>query len=123
VKGAQLQALRKELEVLAMREVESTDKYFARTMYIANRMTTHGERMEQILVVEKILCSLASQFNYVVCSIEESNDVTTFSIDELQSSFLVQEQHMKPLNQEIDNEQALKFSNAGIGYGCGRGLS
>ena len=80
--------------------------------------------MDQTLVVEKILRSLTSKFNYVVCSIEESNDVTTLSIDELQSSLLVQEQRMKSYNQEFDVEQALKVSNGGrgsVGFGRGRG--
>jgi hypothetical protein len=42
----------------------------------------------------KVLCMkedkflMTSRFEYVVSSIEESNDVTTLSIDELQSSLL-----------------------------------
>jgi len=50
--------------------------------------------MDQTLVVEKIMRSLTSKFNYVVCSIEQSNDVTALSINELQSSLLVQEQRV-----------------------------
>jgi hypothetical protein len=71
---------------------ETVDDYFARTLTIANKMTFHGERMKQvtlvekILVVEKILRSIPAKFNYVMCSIEESNDVTTLSIDELHST-------------------------------------
>jgi len=83
VKRAQLQDLRKEFEILAMKEGETIDEYFVRTLSIASKMITQGEKMDQTLVVEKILRSLASKFNYVVCSIEESNDVTTLSIDEL----------------------------------------
>jgi len=52
--------------------------------------------------------------------------MTTLFIDELQSSLLVQEQHMKFQNQEIDIEQALKVSNGergSMGYGRGRGRS
>jgi len=62
----------------------------------------------------------------VVCSIEESNDVTTLSINELQSSLLVQEQHMKSPNQDFEIEQALKVSNGGrgyVGYCRGKGSS
>ncbi|GAU45313.1 hypothetical protein TSUD_300420 [Trifolium subterraneum] len=84
VKRAHLQALRKEFEVLAMREGESVTEYFARTLAIANRMTAQGERMDQVVIVEKILRSMTPKFNYVVCSIEEANDVTTLSIDEIQ---------------------------------------
>jgi hypothetical protein len=63
------------------------NEYFARTLAIANHMTSHGERMEQVMVVEKILRSMPAKFNYVVCSIEQSNDVTTLSIDELQATY------------------------------------
>jgi len=85
-----------------MREGESIDGYFVRTLTILNRMTTHAKRMEQILGVEKIFSSLTSNFNYVVWSIKESNDVTTLSIDELQSSLLVHEHRMKSQSQETD---------------------
>ncbi|PNX83922.1 retrovirus-related Pol polyprotein from transposon TNT 1-94 [Trifolium pratense] len=50
VKRAQLQALRRELEILAMKETESVDAYFSRTLTIANKMTAHGETMDQIKV-------------------------------------------------------------------------
>jgi hypothetical protein len=79
-------------------------------------MTAQGERIEQVMVVEKILRSMPAKFNYVVCSIEESNDVTTLSNDELQSSLLVHEQRMKG-QKEHSEEQALKVSNAGRGRG------
>jgi hypothetical protein len=111
VKLAQLQALRKEFEILAMKEGETIDEYIVRTLSIANKMAAHGEKMDQTLVVEKILRSLTRKFNYIVCSIKESNDVTAHSINELHSSLLVQEQRMKSQNQEFDTEQALKVSN------------
>ena len=57
VKRAQLQAVHKEFEILAMKEGETIDEYFARTLSIANKMTTHGEKMDKRLVVEKILRS------------------------------------------------------------------
>jgi hypothetical protein len=118
VKRAQLQSLRRDFEVLAMGEEESVTDYFARTLAIANKMTSHGERMEQVTVVEKILRSMPAKFNYVVCSIEESNDVTNLSIDELQSSLIVHEQRMKGQKDHSD-DQALKMSNAGRGRGRG----
>lgn len=45
VKRAQLQALRKEFEVLHMKAGESVNDYFGRTLIIANQMRTHGEKM------------------------------------------------------------------------------
>ncbi|MCH94994.1 hypothetical protein A2U01_0015966 [Trifolium medium] len=63
---------------------------------------------------------MTPRFNYVVCSIEESNDVTSLSIDELQSNLIVHEQGMRG-QQEIREEQALKISNGGRGSSSGRG--
>ena len=91
VKRAQLQALRKEFEVLQMKEGESVDAYFAQTLIIANKMKIHGENMQQVMIIEKILWSMTSKFDYVVCSIEESNNLDTLTIDELQSNLLVHE--------------------------------
>lgn len=81
-------------------------------------MKIYGERIEQETVVEKILRSLNQKFNYVVCSIEHSNDVTKLSIDEIQSSLLVEEQRRKGQKEE---EQVLKVSNTNAGRGGNRG--
>ena len=76
----------------------------------------------------KILRSMTSKFNFVVCSIEESHDLDNLTIDELQGSLLVHEQKM---TQQDKEEQALKVStdykhssngvNKGRGRGRGRG--
>nr|KYP55395.1 hypothetical protein KK1_001607 [Cajanus cajan] len=108
VKRAQLQALRRDFEVLQMKEGESVTDYCSRTMGIANNMRFHGEKMNDIAIVEKILRSLTPKFEYVVCSIEESNDIDDLSLDELQSSLLVHEQKMNKISTM--EEQALKAS-------------
>ena len=46
-------------------------------------MQIHGEKMEDVTIIEKSRRSMTSKFNYVVCSIEESKDTTELSIDEL----------------------------------------
>jgi hypothetical protein len=53
VKRAQLQALRKEFEILHMKTGESVNEYFAKTLTIANKMRLHGEKMTDVLVIEK----------------------------------------------------------------------
>ncbi|KAH7576736.1 hypothetical protein JRO89_XS01G0138400 [Xanthoceras sorbifolium] len=88
VKRALLQALRKDFETLQMKYGESVTDYCAKTMGIANKMRFHGEQMNDITIVEKILRSLASKYDYVVCFIEESKDIDDLSLDELQSSLL-----------------------------------
>ncbi|KAL5583020.1 hypothetical protein UlMin_015462 [Ulmus minor] len=126
VKRAQLQALRRDFETLQVRDGESVTSYCARTMGIANKMQFHGEKMDDVTIVEKILRSLSPKYDYVVCSIEESKDIDELSLDELQSSILVHEQKM---NRSSNTDgQALKASTftqlsnyRGKGRGRGRG--
>ena len=107
VKRAQLQSLRCDFEVLRMKEGETVNAYFSRVLSIANRMKAHGENLNETMITEKILRSMTQKFNYVVCSIEESNNMTTMTIDELQSSLLVHEQRMK---NQVEEEQVLKVT-------------
>lgn len=51
-------------------------------------------------MVGKILKSLTSGLNNVVVAIEESNDLSTISKEELQSSLEVHEQRMKEGNAD-----------------------
>ena len=59
---------------------------------------------------------MTSRFDYVICSIEESNNLDTLTIDELQSSLLVHEQR---LNGRVGDEQALKVTYDKRFYGRG----
>ncbi|KAA8536359.1 hypothetical protein F0562_028837 [Nyssa sinensis] len=78
-----LQALRRDFETLQMKSGESVTSYCARTMGIANKMRFHGEKMEDVAIVEKILHLLAQKYDYVVCSIVGSKDIDELSLDEL----------------------------------------
>ena len=54
MKRAQLQALKKDFETLQMKDGESVTGYYARTMEISNKMWFHGEKMEDVPIVDKI---------------------------------------------------------------------
>lgn len=100
-----------------MKERESVDGYFACTLTIAK---AHGERMSRTVINEKILRSMTHKFDYVVCSIEESDNMDTMTIDELQS-LLVHEQR---ITGHVEEEQALKVTSDEItGRGRGRGMT
>ncbi|XP_074363226.1 uncharacterized protein LOC141703678 [Apium graveolens] len=108
VKRAQLNRLRRDFEVLAMKQGESITDYFGRVMTIANDTRNYGEDMADVKIVEKILRTLTDKWNYVVCSIEEAKDIDQLSVDALQSSLLVHEQKFKAGGEE---EQALKVTH------------
>lgn len=85
-------------------------------------MKACGESMCENVITVKILRSMVYKFNYVVCSIEESNNLETMTIDELQSSLLVHEQRM---NCHREEEQMLQITNddrGGRGKGRWRGF-
>ncbi|KAJ0847396.1 putative RNA-directed DNA polymerase [Helianthus annuus] len=119
VKRAQLQRLRREFEVLEMKEGENVSDYFNRVMVVANDMRNYGEDMTDVKIVEKILRSLTESYNFVVCTIEESKDIDTLSLDELQSSLLVHEQKLK---KKTGDDHVMKAENDIRGRGKGRGL-
>ncbi|KAG7553691.1 GAG-pre-integrase domain [Arabidopsis suecica] len=129
VKRAQLQTLRRSFELLEMKAGESITDYFTRVMVVANDMRNCGDEMQDVKIVEKILRTLTENFNYIVCSIEESKDIDSLSVDELQSSLSVHEQKMRKPSYGGE-EQALKISyedrggrgrGRGMGQGRGRG--
>lgn len=92
VKRSLLNSLRREFEVLAMKREGTITEYFARVMFVSNKMRSNGEEMPDSKIVEKILRTLTERFTYVVVSIEESYDTDNMLIDELQSSLVVHEQ-------------------------------
>ena len=70
-------------------------------------MCFHGEKMSNVSIIEKIMRSMTSKFDYVACSLKESNDLDIMTIDELQNSLLVHEQRMQRHTVE---EQTLKIT-------------
>ncbi|XP_068474716.1 uncharacterized protein [Phaseolus vulgaris] len=108
VKRAQLQALRRDFEMLQMKDGETINSYFARTLKIAKNMKVCGESMLENVITSKIVQSMIPKFNYVACSIKESNNLDSMTIDELQSNLLVHEQRMTYQGEE---EQVLQITN------------
>lgn len=122
VKRSMLQKLRRDFEILEMKDGETIPEYFGRVLTISNQIRSNGEQIEDVKIVEKILRTLTDRFTYVVVSIEESRDVEKMSIEELQSTLIVHEQKFKRVEKEED--QALKaetgYSPTGRGRGRGR---
>ena len=69
------------IEMLQMKEDETVNSYFARTLKIAKSMKACEERMRENIIAAKILRSMIPKFNYVVCLIEASNNLDTMTID------------------------------------------
>ncbi|PNX63345.1 retrovirus-related Pol polyprotein from transposon TNT 1-94, partial [Trifolium pratense] len=83
VKKVKLQALRRKYEHMEMEEDEKIEDFFNRLRTITNPMAQNGERITDQQFCEKVLRSLPSRFDYIVCTIEETKDITTVTPAEL----------------------------------------
>ena len=66
-----------------MKEDEDIATYFLQVDEIVNTMRGLGEKVENIVLVQKILRSLPVRFDSKVSSIEERQDLEKLSMDEL----------------------------------------
>lgn len=49
-----------DFEILYMKERETVNAYFSRTLTIVNKMKSHGESIREITITKKILRSMVS---------------------------------------------------------------
>nr|GMC53055.1 Retrovirus-related Pol polyprotein from transposon TNT 1-94 [Ipomoea batatas] len=73
---------------------------------VVNQLWTNGDKTTDVIVIEKILRTMTSKYDFVVCALEEANDLNKMTLDELESSLGVYEK--KFIKQANEGEQALK---------------
>ena len=86
--------LKREFEMLKMKESESIKYYFSKLSDLVNQMRLYGETVEDYKVVEKMLISLPEKIEAKVAAIEESCDLKKMIISEMVSKMQAQEQRM-----------------------------
>ncbi|KAK2373515.1 hypothetical protein QL285_074546 [Trifolium repens] len=107
LKGIKLQALRRQYEMMQMNEQETISEYLARMLALTNLMKSCGEAMTDRSKIEKILRTLTEKFDHIVVAIEESKDLATMKIEELQASLEAHELRVKQRSSNKVVEQAL----------------
>ena len=73
-----------------------------------NQMKACGEAMTDQQIVEKVMRTLSSRFDFIVVAIQESKDVKTLKIEELQSSLEAHELMVSKRSTERSIQQALQ---------------
>ncbi|XP_004506758.1 uncharacterized protein [Cicer arietinum] len=64
-------------------------------------MASCGERLLEQKICEKILRSLHPRFDYIVCPIKESRDISSLSLEELQGSLKARKLRLKELEGKL----------------------
>nr|XP_027188428.1 uncharacterized protein LOC113785766 [Cicer arietinum] len=78
-----------------MEEQEKVLDLISRLKSITNQMVDYDEKLIEQKLCEKILRSLHPRFDYIVCALEESKDISTLSLKELQGTLEARELRME----------------------------
>ncbi|XP_012567646.1 uncharacterized protein [Cicer arietinum] len=90
--------LRRQYELLLIEEDESVTAYFNSVKAITNQMRTNGEVMTEVVVIENIMRTLTQRYDHIVVAIEESKDLETLKVEDLQGSLEAHELRVRQMN-------------------------
>ena len=116
VKTVRLLTLKREFELMKMKDDESVKDYSGRLMDVVNQMRLLGEAFTDQKVVEKIMVSVPQKFEAKISAIEESCDLQTLTIVELTSKLHAQEQRVLMRGDEA-TEGAFQANHKGKNSG------
>lgn len=86
VRAVKLQSLRRDFELLKMKEFETVQDYYSNVKEIINQMRAFRKDILDKKIVEKILITMSLKFDLIVIMIEEIKDLSTLSVTKLVDS-------------------------------------
>ncbi|XP_071900906.1 uncharacterized protein [Coffea arabica] len=100
-KQMQVLNLRREFELLRMKDKENIKEYSDKLLNVVNKIRLIGEQLPDSRVVEKVLVSLSERFEAKIFSLEDSMDVSQMTLPELINALEAQEQRRAIRTEEV----------------------
>ncbi|GKV06130.1 hypothetical protein SLEP1_g18057 [Rubroshorea leprosula] len=92
--------LKREFALIRMKDTETVKEFSDRLMKVVNKIRLQGEELSDKAVVEKVLVSLLEKFEHKISSLEDSKDLSQFSLNELVNAL-----------QAVEQRKALRLEN------------
>ena len=93
-----------------MKEEENIASYFLQVDEIVNIIKGLGEKVDEQVIVQKILRSLPIRFDSKISAIEERSDLNTMTMDELHGTLTTYEMRIEQ-EDPTRKEESFKVSN------------
>ena len=112
MKEAKLQVFKERYESLRMQKNETIQEFFTMVIDAVNDLRSHGKNKKDSSIVKKILRILPERFASKVAAIEESRDLNSMSLHDLQCNLIAYEMRIKSTESSsmssISKETAFK---------------
>ncbi|GLT44469.1 hypothetical protein SLA2020_183630 [Shorea laevis] len=112
VKDNNLLTLKRQFEMLTMKETKTVHQYSTKLIDIINQIKLQGEDFLDKRVIDKIMVSVLDKFESKISTIEESNDLNQLTINELISKLKAHEKRLSIKGAEVP-EKALQAKEKG----------
>ncbi|XP_047163745.1 uncharacterized protein LOC124833332 [Vigna umbellata] len=95
VRNVKLHSLRREFELIRMKESETIKEYYSRIKEIVSQVRAYGENIIDKKIFEKIVISIPQKYDAIATAIEQTKDLATLSVIQLMGSLEAYEQRLK----------------------------
>src|SRR5436853_4543675 len=109
VKESKISVLVHRFELFTMNDGESITEMFFRFTDITNSLIGLGKTYIQVEMVKKILLALTSDWEKKVTAIEETNDLSTLSVESLIGNLMGYEVNLQERRKEESRKKSIAF--------------
>nr|KYP45272.1 hypothetical protein KK1_033146 [Cajanus cajan] len=110
VRAIKLQIVRRNFELLYMKESETVKDYYSKIKEIVNQMRAYGENILDKKIVEKILISVPRKYDPIVTTIEQTKDLSTLSVTKLMGSLEAYECNNPPSRRPTTTPHRIEYA-------------